>query len=124
MFIPYPRGMISPTCSFPVTESRSSHPIANPKLTKLECNVQMQVIYKGLAFPMMRCIPNSFAESFSIQPELPSGVAFDTKTSVISGVYNGEPTKITYTITASNGVDSTSQTLTIDYRSTISVISS
>ena len=84
----------------------------------------MQVIYKGLAFPMMRCIPNSYAESFSIQPELPSGMAFDTKTSVISGVYNGEPMKVIYTITASNEVDSVSQTLTIDYRSTISVISS
>ena len=110
--------------SSPVTKSRSSHPVANPKLTELECNVQTQVVYKGLAFPMIRCIPNSFAESFSIQPDLPSGMAFDTKTSVISGVYNGEPTKVIYTITASNGVDSASQTLTIDYRSTISVMSS
>lgn len=116
--------MISPTCSSPVTKSHSSHPIANPKLTELECNVKTQVVYKGLPFPMIRCIPNSYAESFSIQPSLLPNMTFDTKTSVISGVYNGQPMKISYLITASNGVDTASQRVTIDYRSTISVISS
>ena len=111
--------MISPTCSSPVQITHSSHPIANPNLTKLECNVQKQVVYKGLPFPMMRCIPNSFVESFSIQPSLLPGMTFNTKTSVISGVYNGTSMKITYMITAWNGAESVSQTLAIDYRGAI-----
>ena len=116
--------MILVIFSFPVQIISEFHYLANSQLTELECNVQTQVVYKGLAFPMMRCIPNSFVESFSIQPELPSGMVFNTKSSVISGEYNGEPMKVTYTITASNEAESVSQTLTIDYRSTISLSSS
>lgn len=98
--------------------SLSSYGLANWKLTKLECGVQTQVIYKDLAFTPIHCAPDSAVNSFSIQPNLPSGLSFNEETGTLSGVYTGEPQKVTYTITATYNETSVSQTVTLDYRCT------
>ena len=102
----------------PVRVFPSSYGLANWKLTKLECGVQTQVIYKDLAFTPIHCAPDSAVNSFSIQPDLPSGMSFNEETGTLSGVYTGEPQKVTYTITATYNETSVSQTVTLDYRST------
>lgn len=98
--------------------SLSSYGLANWGLTKLECGVQTQVIYKDLAFTPIHCSPDSAVDSFSIRPELPSDMSFNEETGTLSGVYTGEPQKVTYTITATYNTTSVSQTVTLDYRST------
>ena len=101
--------------------SLSSYGIANWELTKLECGVQTQIIYKDLTFTPIHCAADSAVDSFSIRPDLPSGVSFDGETGTLSGVYTGEPQKVTYTITATYNTTSVSQTVTLDYRSTYSI---
>ena len=92
--------------------------LANWKLTKLECGVQTQVIYKDISFTPIHCAADSAVNSFSIRPDLPSGLSFNEETGTLSGVYTGEPQKVTYTITATYNTTSVSQTVTLDYRST------
>ena len=96
----------------------SIYGLANWELTKLECGVQTQVIYKDISFTPIHCAADSAVDSFSIQPDLPSGLSFNEETGTLSGVYAGEPQKVMYTITATYNTTSVSQTVTLDYRST------
>ena len=76
------------------------------------------MIYKDLAFTPIHCAADSAVDVFSIQPNLPSGMSFNGETGTLSGVYTGEPQKVTYTITATYNTTAVSQTVTLDYRST------
>ena len=82
-----------------------------------ELGTQTQVIYKDLPFTPIHCAADSAVDSFSIRPDLPSGLSFDGETGTLSGIYTGEPQKVTYTITATYNITSVSQTVTLDYRS-------
>lgn len=53
--------------------------------------------------------------SYSISPSLPTGLSLNTTTGVISGTVGGAGTaNLTYTITATNAIGSTTTTITID----------
>lgn len=68
--------------------------------------------------------PSAAIIGFTVSPALPDGLSLDDNTGVISGTPSGIAAATVYTVTAANGSDSDSETITIEVRTPIVGLSS
>ena len=82
--------------------------------TGLSYSASVAVYIVGEAVPSNApSLVDGTADSFSISPALPAGLAFDTDTGEITGTPTADAIATVYTVTATNSAGSTSVTLTI-----------
>ena len=74
-------------------------------------------VFANTPFQPIRFHTNAAATFFTIEPTLPEGMQFDNATGIISGVYRGVATSITYRVTATDKKKTVESSLTIDYKS-------
>lgn len=75
-----------------------------------------RVIYIGCPILPIILFTDAEMSSISIAPELPDGVFLNRDTRSISGLYNGSPTEVIYTITATEPFVSLSSSFTLSFR--------
>ncbi|MBS1533571.1 MAG: putative Ig domain-containing protein, partial [Bacteroidetes bacterium] len=74
------------------------------------------VFFKDIAIVDLHPTVSGVVTSYSISPELPTGLSFDTATGVISGTPTIAATTTTYTVTATNSGGSTSFSFVLSVR--------
>lgn len=75
-----------------------------------------QVVFSGLAILPIRFIGNTVFASYSISPEIGSGISFNTTTGVISGTYTGNTVTVSYQVTGTNSFGSATASFTLSYQ--------
>ena len=75
-----------------------------------------QAVFNGLAIIPIRFIGNTVFASYSISPQIGSGISFNTTTGVISGTYTGNPVTVSYQVTGTNSFGSTTASFTLSYK--------
>lgn len=94
-----------------------SHAIARRELMYVSAGTDRTTVFANTPFQPIRFHTNAGAILFTIEPALPEGMQFDNATGIISGVYRGVTTSVTYHVTATDKQKTVESSLTIDYKS-------
>lgn len=84
--------------------------------THISTGFTSQTVINNLAILPIRIVGNTVFESYTLTPQLTSGLNFNVTTGVISGVYNGITTSVQYQLTGTNQFGSVSTSFTLHYK--------